>query len=415
MRLGSSAGRTDPGRKRRRNEDAYVVEPPLFAVADGMGGAQAGEVASRLAAAAFREYHEADDLEPEERLKAIIGEANRRIYERAQSDTEVTGMGTTVTAALFKGDGVAIGHVGDSRAYRMRGAELEQLTSDHSLVADLMRSGRLTPEEAESHPQRSVITRALGTDPDIDVDTVTVDASPGDLFLLCSDGLTSMVPDDEILERLKEDRSLESTAKALVKAANRSGGEDNITVVLFSVEGEGALEETLARGDGRGSDEELEDTLSGLPVPPELAAAGTAVVAPPAQEPTGWPEEPVEPAVAEPPKPPPPRRRRWPRRFFWAVVALTGVALLAAGALWGLSRANFVGADDAGNITVYQGVPFDFSDGVGLYRERYVSPLKASQLSPEERAELFDHELLSYDEARARVTELEEQLPEPQP
>jgi serine/threonine protein phosphatase PrpC len=415
MRLGSSAGRTDPGRKRRRNEDAYVVDPPLFTVADGMGGAQAGEVASRLAAAAFREYHEADDLEPEERLKAIIGEANRRIYERAQSDTEVTGMGTTVTAAHFEGAGVAIGHVGDSRAYRMRGGELKQLTSDHSLVADVMRSGRLTAEEAESHPQRSVITRALGTDPDIDVDTLTVDASPGDLFLLCSDGLTSMVPDDEILELLQKGRSLESVAKALVKAANRSGGEDNITVVLFSVEGEEALEETLARGDGCGSDEVLEDTLSGLPVPPELAAAGTAVVAPPTDEPAGWPEEPVEPAVAAPPKPPPPRRRRWPRRLFWAVVALTGVALLAAGALWGLSRANFVGADDEGNITVYQGVPFDFSDGVGLYRERYVSPLRASQLSPEERAELFDHELLSYDEARARVAELEEQLPETSP
>ncbi len=308
MRLGSSAGRTDPGRKRRRNEDAYVVDPPLFAVADGMGGAQAGEVASRLAAAAFREYHEADDLEPEERLKAIIGEANHRIYERAQSDTEVTGMGTTVTAALFEGAGVAIGHVGDSRAYRMRGGELKQLTSDHSLVADLMRSGRLTAEEAESHPQRSVITRALGTDPDIDVDTLTVEASPGDLFLLCSDGLTSMVPDDEILELIQNGRSLESMAKALVKAANRSGGEDNITVVLFSVEGEEALEETLARGDGRGSDEELEDTLSGLPVPPELAAAGTAVVAPPTDEPAGWPEEPVEPAVAAPPKPPPPRQ-----------------------------------------------------------------------------------------------------------
>ena len=162
MRLGDSAGRTDAGRVRRRNEDSFVLDPPLFAVADGMGGAQAGEVASRLAAAAFREYHDADRLEPAERVEAIIQEANRRIYERARTDAEASGMGTTVTAAILTNGRVSIGHVGDSRAYRIRNGELEQLTEDHSLVADLMRSGRLTPEEADAHPQRSVITRALG-------------------------------------------------------------------------------------------------------------------------------------------------------------------------------------------------------------------------------------------------------------
>ncbi|MGH3061998.1 MAG: protein phosphatase 2C domain-containing protein, partial [Gaiellaceae bacterium] len=181
MRLGESVGKSDPGRVRRRNEDAFVVDPPLFAVADGMGGAQAGEVASRLAAAAFREYREADELAPEERVRAIIKEANRRIYDRARTDSEVSGMGTTVTAALLGDGGVVIGHVGDSRAYRIRDGRLEQLTEDHSLVADLMRSGRLTPEEAEGHPQRSVITRALGTDPDVDVDTLVIEAEAGDL------------------------------------------------------------------------------------------------------------------------------------------------------------------------------------------------------------------------------------------
>ena len=124
MRVTDSAGFTDPGRKRRRNEDSFVIEPPLFAVADGMGGAQAGEVASRLAAAAFREFHDADDLDPEERLVAIIQEANRRIYERAAGDAQVSGMGTTITAALVAGDGLVIGHVGDSRAYRLRGGQL---------------------------------------------------------------------------------------------------------------------------------------------------------------------------------------------------------------------------------------------------------------------------------------------------
>lgn len=207
MRLGESVGKTDPGRVRRRNEDAFVVDPPLFAVADGMGGAQAGEVASRLAAAAFREYREADELVPEERVAAIIKEANRRIYDRARTDSEVSGMGTTVTAALL-GDGrIVIGHVGDSRAYRIRDGRLEQLTEDHSLVADLMRSGRLTPEEAEGHPQRSVITRALGTDPDVDVDTLVVEAEAGDLFLLCSDGLSTMVSDADVLQTVEIGRA----------------------------------------------------------------------------------------------------------------------------------------------------------------------------------------------------------------
>lgn len=383
MRLGDSAGRTDAGRVRRRNEDSFVLDPPLFAVADGMGGAQAGEVASRLAAAAFREYHDADRLEPAERVEAIIQEANRRIYERARTDSEASGMGTTVTAAILTNGRVSIGHVGDSRAYRIRNGELEQLTEDHSLVADLMRSGRLTPEEADAHPQRSVITRALGTDADVDVDTVTVDVEPGDLFLLCSDGLTTMVPEKDILRIAQEADNLDGAARTLVRAANSGGGEDNITVVLFKVEGDEATEETLVAAQPDTVEEpeepnELEDTLTDMP-----------------------PVQTAEPAVQEPR----PRRRRshWGRRILWGALGLAFVALILGGALFGLSRAYFVGADEEGNVTVYQGVPFDFSDGVGLYRERYVSRLQAAQLSPEERAELFDHQLVSYDRALERV------------
>ena len=400
MRLAGSAGKTDPGRKRRRNEDAFVLEPPLFAVADGMGGAQAGEVASRLAAAAFREFHEADDLAPDDRLRALVQEANRRIYDRARADTGATGMGTTLTAALLEDGDVTIGHVGDSRAYRLRDGQLEQLTEDHSLVADLMRSGRLTPEEAETHPQRSVITRALGTDPEVDVDTMTVEASPGDVFLLCSDGLTTMVADEDILELVARAGSLEDAARALVKAANKGGGEDNVTVVLFAVEGDAtALEETLVAANGRGADEDLEDTLSGLEVPPALRATETTVLAPP--EPRGWPVD--EPEDERPAREPRRRRRRWRRRLGWAALLLAFVALVLAGALWGLSRAYFVGADEEGNVTVFQGLPYDLGEGVGLYRARYVSGLHASQLSAGERTELFDHDLVSYDEARARI------------
>jgi PPM family protein phosphatase len=403
MRLRDTAGKTDAGRKRRRNEDSLVVEPPLFAVADGMGGAQAGEVASRLAAAALREFHEADALEPESRVAAIIQEANRRIFERATSDAEASGMGTTLTAALLEGGRVTIGHVGDSRAYRLHDGGLEQLTEDHSLVGDLMRSGRLTAEEAESHPQRSVITRALGTDAEVDVDTFTVEARAGDVFLLCSDGLTTMVPDDEILDVVSGARTLEQAAKALVKAANRSGGEDNVTVVLFAVErDEAGLEETLARGNGRGSDEDLEDTLTGLEAP---------TIAAPPREPAVRPEERAQPAAAEPVEETRPRRRpnRWRKRALWTLVALAFVAIVVAGAIWGVSRAHFVGADEEGNVAVYQGLPYDLADGVGLYRARYVSRLHASQLSADERAALFDHELVSYDDARARLAGYEEE------
>jgi len=385
MRLGESAGRTDPGRIRRRNEDAFVLDPPLFAVADGMGGAQAGEVASRLAAAAFREYHEADGLAPDERVQAIIQEANRRIYERARADSDATGMGTTVTAALLIGGRVTVGHVGDSRAYRIRNGRLEQLTEDHSLVGDLMRSGRLTPEEADAHPQRSVITRALGTDPEVDVDTSTVEVQPGDLFLLCSDGLTTMVADEDILGILAAAPTLDDAARELVRAANTGGGEDNVTVVLFRVEGDDPVEETLvaptAVANGQGEADELEDTLTNLqPVAPPRPVPPTVAVAKPRR-----------------------KRRRWGRRILLVVLALGFVALLLGGALFGLSRAYFVGADEEGNVVVYQGVPLDLTSGTGLYRERYVSRLQASQLSPEERAALFDHELVSYDRAKARV------------
>ena len=226
---------TDTGRKRRRNEDAYVCEPPLFAIADGMGGAQAGEVASRLAAAALKESG-SKTLGGEERISDLIQEANRRVYDRSSTDPNTSGMGTTITVALVENGNVAFGHVGDSRAYLIRDGRMEQVTEDHSLVNELMKSGKLSREEAETHPQRSVITRALGTDPDVDADTFTIEAKSGDIFLLCSDGLTDMVGEREILELVERNRQdIDAALKSLVKAANRSGGEDNITVVAFEI------------------------------------------------------------------------------------------------------------------------------------------------------------------------------------
>jgi PPM family protein phosphatase len=271
---------TDPGRKRRRNEDDYVVEPPLFAIADGMGGAQAGELASSLAAGAVRDDEGAAGS-GERHVTELIQEANRRVYQRSSEDAAASGMGTTMTVALVEDGTVAFGHVGDSRAYRIRDGKLEQLTEDHSLVAELVRTGKLSPEEAETHPQRSVITRALGTDPDVDVDTFSIQTQPGDLFMLCSDGLTSMVEDEVILQTVEKNRGdLQAAAKALIRAANKGGGEDNITVVFFEIgdrTGE-PLEETAQYpalgGDGHVDDEDTLDELDRIP------AVDTMVVAP---------------------------------------------------------------------------------------------------------------------------------------
>jgi protein phosphatase len=233
--VGAYAAKTDTGRKRRRNEDAFVLAPPLFAVADGMGGAQAGEIASKLAAAALEDT-DPGRLTGPEKVASLIQEANRRVHERSSVDPATSGMGTTMTVALVEAGGVVIGHVGDSRAYLVRGREMEQITQDHSLVNELLKTGKLSPEEAETHPQRSVITRAVGTDPDVDVDSFVVETQDGDVFLICSDGLTDMVDDEHILETVEKHRgNLERMTKQLVSDANHGGGEDNITVVAFSI------------------------------------------------------------------------------------------------------------------------------------------------------------------------------------
>lgn len=236
MIVGRAAGVTDTGRRRRRNEDAFVCDPPLFAIADGMGGAQAGELASRLAAAAIEEAGNAAD--GGQGVVGAVRTANARIFERSLQDPAVAGMGTTATVAFVDeaAGTLTLAHVGDSRAYRLRAGGLEQLTADHSLVAELVRSGRLTEAEAAVHPHRSVITRALGTEAEVEVDTRTLELAPGDLVLLCSDGLSAMVRDQEIARLLEEsDRDPYVAAEALVRAANAAGGEDNVTVVVFEV------------------------------------------------------------------------------------------------------------------------------------------------------------------------------------
>ena len=273
MSLARTAGLTDTGRKRRHNEDSFVLSPPVFAIADGMGGAKAGEVASELAVEALREAGGDGDGDGEGRVVSLIQEANRRVYERALEDAAASGMGTTMTLALLEENAVRIGHVGDSRAYLVRDGELDQLTEDHSLVGELVRSGKLTPEDAESHPQRSVITRVLGTDPDVDIDRITVETRAGDVFLLCSDGLYSMVGNERILELVERHRGdLDAAAKALVRAANRVGGDDNITVVAFEIAGTGEETEQLPAVSPEAGPEE-EDTLTEIDRVPAVTTA----------------------------------------------------------------------------------------------------------------------------------------------
>jgi len=264
-----------------------------------MGGARGGEIASRVAATALGE---SVDGSGEARVVALIQEANRQVYDRAREDSDAAGMGTTITAALFENGIVSIGHVGDSRAYLIRDRKVDQLTEDHSLVAELVRTGRLSPEEAESHPQRSVITRALGTDPDVDVDSFSVEAKPGDLFLICSDGLTSMLDDEAIFDVVESNRDdLDTAAKELVAAANRNGGEDNITVVFFEVVEEGAQAPSETKPmpalDGEPSAAEPdEDTLTEADRVPAI----DTMVVPPDQA-----REMIQARHAEPPEPKP--------------------------------------------------------------------------------------------------------------
>ena len=384
MKLGRAAAVTDPGRRRRHNEDSYVCEPPLFAVADGIGGAQAGELASSLAATAVRDDSSDGSGDGRQRVDELIQEANRRVYQRQSEDASLSGMGTTMTVALVDKGRVWIGHVGDSRAYLVRDGRLEQLTEDHSLVAELVRSGRLSPEEAETHPQRSVVTRALGTDPDVDVDTFSIDPKPGDLFMLCSDGLTSIVSDDAILAEIRKHRNdLRGSAKALVRAANRGGGEDNITVVFFEIQADEDAGERTVTLPPQQEDADDEDTLD------ELDRVPAGQTAPRGRE-----------------------RRDHPvrRRVVFVTLLLLLVLIATALGVWGLWRSHFVGAESNGHVAVYQGVPWNIAGNLHLYRTVYQSPLLVAQLSRTERRNLFDHSLRSKSSALDEVRKYEGQL-----
>jgi len=386
------AGLTDVGRQREANEDNLVIAAPIFAVADGMGGARAGEVASRIAAETFRDRRDPSKT-PEQQLTRVAKEANRRIYELAQRDEAHRGMGTTLTAALVDGSSVSLGHVGDSRAYRLRNGQLEQLTHDHSLVAELERSGQLTAEAAERHPQRSIITRALGPEPDVDVDTHTHPARAGDVYLLCSDGLTGMISDDEVSALVRGAATLDDAAEALIRAANQSGGKDNITVVLFRLGDDGDGENGSA---GFADEETIHGGLTADDVQAaveEQERAGAAVSLPSSTRPT---------AGRRPPS------RSGARRALMAIVGILVVGAVAVGAYVAARQVYFVGTDAGGLVTVYRGLPYELPLGVDLYSSQYRSGVPATSIPQARRDRVLDHQWRSQSDAEDLVRQLEQ-------
>jgi serine/threonine protein phosphatase PrpC len=386
LRIDDQAERTDTGRQRNANEDSLFTRPPLFVVADGMGGAQAGEVASKTAAESFD--RELPQGPPEQVLRETIELANRTIHERAGSDPDLAGMGTTITAAIVDlgAEEVAIGHVGDSRAYRLRGNKFERLTRDHSLVEEMRRKGQLTDAQAEDHPQRSIITRALGPEPEVEVDLQSVPAQAGDTFLICSDGLTTMLGDEQIGRLLARATSMQSAVRALVDEANRAGGRDNITVIAFRVGDADAPEGAVAEGATLVGSSAEEAGLTATEV--RRRAAGEAA------------RRRREQLDSKP-------RRRGLRTAAKAAAVVVVLAALAFGAWYGNRQIWFLGTDDAGRVALYRGAPYELPFGIELYDERYASPIQTGSLPPRRRDAVTGHDLRSRGDAVSLIEDIQ--------
>jgi protein phosphatase len=409
LRVAEQYAGTDTGRQRRANEDSHLARAPLFVVADGMGGAQAGEVASRIAVESFQAgLHDAQA--PESALAELAHQANARIHELSHSHAEQAGMGTTLTAVYVGDREISIAHVGDSRAYRLRDGGLERLTEDHSLVDELLRQGRLTPEEALEHPQRSVITRALGPEGAVEVDTRSYSARGEDVYLLCSDGLTTMLSEDRLAELLLAHATLREAGEALIAAANEAGGRDNITVVLLRLEELDASAAPLTA-------ESSIVAEAAAAAPPRSAANGKLAAEagegpPAALTPTGAAAE-QPPVVRRSPRTPArerktaARRRHRLRRTAAAAVVLVVLAVIGAGAYIALQSVYFIGTNDRGLVTIFRGVPFRLPGNLALYSSDYVSGVSASTLTPQRRHTLLDHSLRSEANAAALIHSLE--------
>lgn len=368
--------RTDIGQVREGNEDSFLADAPLFVVADGMGGHVAGDVASATAIQVVQNERSQLDAGDPDSLARVVQDANIAIFEKAVDDNTLRGMGTTCTLLLVDGSTAHLAHVGDSRAYLWRDGELSQVTEDHTLVGRMVAEGRISAEEAQHHPQRSMITRALGVDDKVEVDQFTLELVEGDVLMLCSDGLSSMLSADEIRDVLASDDDVQSKADRLVELANEAGGDDNITVVLVEAGGEGG-----ARSVPAGYTADLG------PRSDTDAAADTG----------------YHRAVEVTPRP------RRGRRI--AFVLLVVAALLSGGwlaAQWALANSWYVGVDDTGNVAVYQGVPDEVA-GFELGRVHETSDIAIDEL-PEFKREDVETGIKadSLAEAQDTVAALEE-------
>lgn len=325
MKLAVGA-RTDVGRVREGNEDSYLVDSPLFVIADGMGGHAAGDIASATAVEKIKEHRSEITADDPTTLTGTVRDANRAIWDKSEIDPTVRGMGTTCTMILVEGDRAEVAHVGDSRAYLFHNGELRQITDDHTLVGRMVREGKLKPEEAERHPQRSMVTRALGVDEDVEVDQFSVTLAPGDRLILCSDGLSGMLSEERIAQVLTNESDPQAAADRLIEDANEAGGEDNITVIVVDV------------GADQAAAPEVTEHRSDL---------GERAHTDPSAD-TGYHD-----AVEVSPK-----RSPWGRRL---TIALLVVLVLAGGgffaARYALNNSWFIGVDDRGTLTIYRGIP----------------------------------------------------------
>jgi len=364
---------SDVGLVRDANEDSYLIDRPLYAVADGMGGHLAGDVASSTAVRVISEQASAASSSDPESLVQIVTAANSAIYEKARADSGLRGMGTTCTLALVDGGRALIAHVGDSRAYLLSDGELEQLTEDHTLVSRMVREGKIHPDEAQHHPQRSIITRALGVDSEVEVDLLDIELHLGDRLLICSDGLSSVVGKDTIQTTLQEVSDPQEAAERLVAQANDAGGDDNITVIILEMREEGAEgTEAPSSADARS------DTEPGKAVEPHQAIVVT-------------------------------RRRRSRIR---GLATITVIVLLAAGAYtaarWALDNSFYVGTDASGRVTIYRGIPEEIA-GLNLARVERQTNLALGDLPPASRDAVKEGmKVKSLDEAEITIFNLED-------
>ena len=365
---------TDVGRVRRANEDSFLLEEPVFAVADGMGGHIAGDVASATAVEIISQGLRGGRPRDPQALAGLVSRANEAIIEKARSDSSLRGMGTTCTLVMIDGDVAHFAHVGDSRAYLYRDGSLRQVTEDHTLVERMVREGKLSAEEAARHPQRSVITRALGVDSSVKVDLIDETLRKDDRILIASDGLTSMVAPADIAGAIGSEDDPQAVANKLVDMANEAGGEDNITVLVLHVGADG----------------------SHGPPPGAPARRDTRPGA----------EGHVEAASSSP-------NRAWVRPLVWGLVLLVVIGGAAAGtARWVLSNSWFVGLNEDRTVTIYQGIPEEiagrsFND---VERETDIAEEDLPQSFREdiEEGRKFD----SVEEAETYITNLEERIEE---